>query len=222
MLDGTAAIFAGAVGLGLLHGIEPGHGWPLAAGYAVGRPRPLSAGVAASVILGVGHLISSIAVVLVFFGLKSYFDLGRFQWLEYAAGALLIGLGLWSLRGGHGHSHDHGHDHRHGHSHRHHADSVGSEAGRGLWSIAGAAFALGFAHEEEFQIIALCAGTDLCLELMGTYALAVILALVALTLLLVVGYRRFEHRVAHLAPYLPKLSGVILIGMGAGFVLGVL
>jgi ABC-type nickel/cobalt efflux system permease component RcnA len=220
LFDGTLAVFAGAVGLGLLHGIEPGHGWPLAASYAIARPNRYVAGFAASAILGTGHLISSIAVVVLFFGLKEWLELAQLDWMNVAAGTVLIALGLWELRGhhgyGHGHQHVHGHDRDHGHAER------GAAADKGLWGLAGAAFALGFAHEEEFQIIGLCAGSDFCLELMLAYAFAVVLAMVALTLLLIAGYQRWRHRLEHWAPHLPKVSAGILILMGVGFVAGVL
>lgn len=54
---------AGAVGLG----VEPGHGWPVAGTYALDRTNTWVAGFAASFVLGVGHLVSSIAMVLAFF-----------------------------------------------------------------------------------------------------------------------------------------------------------
>lgn len=103
MLDGTLAVFAGTIGLGLLHGIEPGHGWPLAASYAIARPNRFAAGFAASAILGAGHLVSSIAVVLLFFGLKAWLNLAELGWINVAAGVVLIGLGLWQLRAHTGH-----------------------------------------------------------------------------------------------------------------------
>ncbi|MBK1667087.1 hypothetical protein CKO28_03380 [Rhodovibrio sodomensis] len=214
-MDGTLAVFAGAIGLGLLHGIEPGHGWPLAAGYAIARTNRYAAGAAASAILGTGHMISSVAVVLVFFGLKAWLDLGELGWINLAAGAVLIALGLWELRGHQGHRHAAAHDHTH-------AGAEASAGATGLWGIAAAAFALGFAHEEEFQIIGMCAGSAHCLELMLAYALSVVLAIVTLTLLAIAGYQRWRHRLTHWAPHLPKLSGTILILIGAGFVAGVL
>jgi len=243
----TAAL-AGAVGLGLVHGAEPGHGWPVAATYALERPNKWASGVAASTVLGVGHLISSLAVVAAFFVLKSRVGLGTARWMDYVAGALLIALGVREFyRGGHshdhgdheGHDHDHSHDdhdHSHedaglrtrlrdalpggGHSHDH-GDLEGAADG-GIWSIAVTAFVLGFAHEEEFEIIALCAGSSLCLELMTAYALAVVVGIVALTLLLVAGYERYEERVERLAEHFPTVSAVVLIVMGLGFLAGVL
>jgi nickel/cobalt exporter len=279
MLDSLSlATLAGAVGLGLIHGAEPGHGWPVAATYALEQSNKWAAGFAASLILGVGHLISSIAVVGVFFLLKSGAGLESTWWLDYLAGTLLILLGIHEYRSGHGHGHglgddgheheadDHGkdehehHDHAHhdhgedehetghhghgdhshdhddsegwlaritsalpvggGHSHDH--EQLDEAAERGLWSIAGAAFLLGFAHEEEFEIIGLCAGSSLCLELMLIYAAAVIFGIVALTLLLVAGYDRYEDRVQRWAVHFPTMSAAVLILMGLGFIAGVL
>jgi hypothetical protein len=90
---------------------------------------------------------------------------------------------------------------------------------RGILGIAAFAFALGFAHEEEFEITALCLGSDFCLELMLVYALAVIAALVAFTVLLIAGYEQYEERVRAYTPYLPAFSAAVLIGMGVGFLL---
>ncbi len=214
-MEGVIGLFLGAIGLGLLHGMEPGHGWPVAAAWASGRRGRWSAGVIAAVVIGVGHLISSIAVVLLYFGIKEYFDLGASGWMDWIAGGLLLALAAWQLhaagRGGH-HHHHHGHHHDHG---------DGPAPTAGLWPLAVFAFTLGFAHEEEFQIIALCTGSAWCLELMLVYAIAVILALVALTLLLIAGLRRFTHRLEHAERGLILISAGILALMGVGFLIGV-
>ena len=81
-------------------------------------------------------------------------------------------------------------------------------------------FVLGFAHEEEFEIIALCAGSPYCLELMTAYALTVIVGIVGLTLLLIAGYQQYEDRVERYTPYLPLVSATVLVAMGLGFVAG--
>jgi nickel/cobalt exporter len=341
MLHGDAlGLLVGAVALGAVHGIEPGHGWPVAASYALDQANKWVYGFAASFILGVGHLVSSIAMVAVFFYAKSYFDLtqvnepmtvlGGLQIggpVSVVAGVVLVLLGVREYRHGHshggGHDHDHGgehdhgggHDHSHGeghghgdathadgddHSHGHggHAhgdtahldhdsavrtiegDEVGDDthdhgdghdhdhgdghghghdhdhsqggdqadaglwprlkgflpfvgghshghgdldeaADRGLFGIAWFAFLLGFAHEEEFEIIALCAGSNHCLELMSAYALTVIAGIVALTMLLIAGYHQYEAKVERYTPYLPAFSAAVLILMGFGFVSGV-
>ncbi|WP_430504777.1 hypothetical protein [Haloparvum sp. PAK95] len=270
-------LLLGAIALGGVHGIEPGHGWPVAATYALDQTNKWLSGLAASLIIGIGHLISSIAMVGVFFYAKAYFDLtqvnepmtvlGGLQIggpVSLVAGVLLIVLGLREYFHGHSHgsvgefrgdshAHDHSHDHEdaHDNSHgHHHGDAVASDgadsgwagglksvlpfvdghshdhgdldeaADRGLFAIAWFAFLLGFAHEEEFEIIALCAGSAHCLELMTAYALTVIGGIVTLTLLLIGGYEHFEAQVEQYTPYLPIFSAVVLVGMGVGFVLG--
>lgn len=294
---GVAWLFLGAIGLGLVHGIEPGHGWPVAATYALDRPNKWLYGFAASFILGFGHLVSSIAMVVVFFWAKSYFGLAQIGWMNYVAGFLLIALGVREYYHGHSHSHDHSHDdtnessshdshhhdhvhghdpspmrpsdneqgegghkrlrldhshehdddhdhhdHEHGHSHdsgrnsslltkirsvlpfgghSHSHMSPNDAESRGLLGIATFAFVLGFAHEEEFEIIVMCSATDYCLELMATYAVTVILGIVGLTLLLIAGYKRYEERVEKYADYLPVFSAAVLVIMGLGFMLGI-
>jgi len=273
----AVGLLLGAVALGAVHGVEPGHGWPVAASYALDRTNKWLYGFAASFIIGVGHLVSSIAMVGVFFYAKSYFSLTQLNEpltgfggiriggpISLVAGVLLIGLGIREYRHGHSHgspagdrshphgspdhvptdhhTHDHGdgdtHDHlgarddggfvsrlkrarpsSGGHSHtRERSDAV---AGRGLFGIAWFAFLLGFAHEEEFEIIALCAGSTHCLELMGAYAATVVFSIVGLTMLLIAGYQRHEETVEQYTPYLPAFSAAVLIIMGVGFVVGV-
>ncbi|ELZ33690.1 hypothetical protein [Halorubrum tebenquichense] len=274
---------AGAILLGAVHGVEPGHGWPVAASYALDQTNKWVYGFAASLIIGVGHLVSSVAMVGVFFYAKGYFDLTQVNEpitvlggvriggpVSLVAGVLLVGLGVREYVHGHSHGasddvhdhrdhgspdrhdnasggdHDHGHDHSHdhgesadhghdpglgsrlwgylpsvggGHSHSH--DGFEESADRGLLGIAWFAFVLGFAHEEEFEIIALCAGSNRCLELMSAYALTVIAGIVGLTMLLVAGYHRSQERVERYAPYLPAFSAAVLVVMGVGFIAGV-
>jgi len=269
MLHGEAlGLFLGAVGLGAVHGLEPGHGWPVAASYALDQSNKWASGLAASLLLGVGHLLSSIAMVAAFFYATAYFEftqanepvtvLGGVQIggpVSVVAGVLLIALGVREYTHGHSHGHDHSHDeHDGGHAcddhhshdqdcpatsdggrwsrlrrfvpfvggHAHATDGLDSAGERGLLGIAWFAFLLGFAHEEEFEIIALCAGSNHCLELMSAYALTVIAGIVGLTMALIAGYQHYEQRVERYAPYLPVVSAVVLVAMGVGFVTGLL
>jgi len=249
VLDSTLGLFGGAIALGAVHGIEPGHGWPVAASYALDQANKWVYGLAASLLIGIGHLVSSIAMVGVFFYAKAYFDLTQVDApmtlggvqiggpVSVVAGVVLIALGIREYRYGHGHGHAHAHDHDHDHdagvltrlrdalplggSHDHGHASFDGETDRGLLGIAWFAFVLGFAHEEEFEIIALCAGSTHCLELMTTYALTVIVGIVGLTLLLIAGYQQSEERVERYTPYLPLVSATVLVVMGLGFVAGV-
>jgi ABC-type nickel/cobalt efflux system permease component RcnA len=244
-LDTTLGLFGGAVALGAVHGVEPGHGWPVAASYALDQAHQWTYGLAASLLIGIGHLVSSIAMVAVFFYAKAYFDLAQVDApltavgiriggpVSVVAGVVLIALGIREYRHGHSHGHDHDHDDydtgplarlrgalpfgggSDGHA------SFDGETDRGLFGIAWFAFVLGFAHEEEFEIIALCAGSSHCLELMTAYALTVILGIVGFTLFLIAGYQQYEARVERYTPYLPLVSATVLVAMGLGFVAGV-
>jgi ABC-type nickel/cobalt efflux system permease component RcnA len=262
MLHGEAfPLLVGAIALGFVHGIEPGHGWPVAASYALDQSNEWRYGFAASSLIGIGHLISSLAMVGVFFYAKSYFQLTRVDEpisilggitiggpVSIVAGVLLIGLGIREYTHGRSHQHEdeHGHSHGHdhatastrdrssdglltrvktrlrgigGHSHEHGADPA-TDADRGLLGIAWFAFVLGFAHEEEFEIIGLCAGSMYCLELMAAYALTVIIGIVGLTMLLIAGYQEYEQTVEKYTPYLPLFSATVLVVMGLGFITG--
>ncbi|MFB6122623.1 MAG: hypothetical protein ABEJ78_04125 [Haloferacaceae archaeon] len=273
MVPGDAfGLLLGAVVLGAVHGVEPGHGWPVAASYALDQTNKWLYGFAASFILGVGHLTSSIAMVGVFFYAKSYFSLTQINEpltvlggvrvggpVSLVAGVLLVALGIREYRHDHSHrspesEHSHessghesanhsAHGHSHGDTHAHprspddeglvsrlkraffdghaHTQSSDAVAERGLFGIAWFAFLLGFAHEEEFEIIVLCAGSNYCLELMSAYAVTVILGIVGLTMLLIAGYQRYEETVERYTPYLPAFSAAVLIVMGLGFIVGV-
>jgi nickel/cobalt transporter (NicO) family protein len=220
----VVGLVAAVVGLGILHGVLPDHGWPIAAAYALEQSNRWLYGVAAGLILGIGHLFSSIALVGAFFWLDSFADLADSGWLTTIAGLVLIALGLYEYFGGHDHAHGHGEDEHHGeddheHEHRHDHGFADTE-GRTLWNIGLVALVLGFAHEEPIQIIAICAGTAYCLELMLVYSIAVIGAILAPTLLLIAGYERHQETVERYAPYLSTVTAAVLVLMGLAFVSG--
>lgn len=233
-MDGFVGLSIGVIGLGLLHGVLPDHGWPIAATYALGRSSRWISGVIAGLVIGLGHLASSIALVLVFLWLGSRVDLLGSAWLGYVAGTLLILLGVYEYRhGGHDHGsdqdhhHDHGSDQDHDHGDEHESEHESGHFGRGdadeqgLRGLAVVAIALGVAHEEPIQILAICAGTPYCLELMIIYSLAVIVAILVPTLLLISGYERHRDTVEHYLPYLSTVTAAILVGMGLLFIVGV-
>ncbi|MFP8891017.1 ABC transporter permease [Natrialbaceae archaeon A-CW2] len=256
-------VIGGVVLIGIIHGVLPDHGWPIAATYALERPRRFFHGFLAASILGIGHLVSSVVLVLAYFWVSGFASFAEGPWLKYVAGTLLIGLGVYEYRyGGHGHVHEHddehvdedggnhghdGHSHQHddhGHTHDDHShanqhsnehgnddhshhDDHGhthldeSHAERGLFTLGTTALVLGFAHEEPIQILAICIGTDRCLELMLIYSLAVIGAIIAPTLLLIAGYERHRETVERYTPYLPALTATVLVLMGLAFITGV-
>ncbi len=270
-------IVLGVVAIGFVHGVLPDHGWPIAATYALTKQRRWFYGTLAALILGVGHLVSSVALVVAYFWFSAFADFAEGPWLGYVAGTLLILLGIHEYRhGGHGHGFGeelHGNEHEHDHhehddSHAHHTDGGADahrehegahgahdhgqmhahdhnggvlervraalpfggghqhlseeHAERGLLALGTTALLLGFAHEEPIQILAICtgAGTELCLELMLLYSLAVIVAIILPTLLLIAGYEHHRERIERFTPYLPTITAVVLIGMGLAFIVG--
>ena len=87
-------------------------------------------------------------------------------------------------------------------------------------SIAGFALILGFAHEEEFALLALAVGGVDPLILMLTYALAVMAALIGISVLSVIAYSQVESRFKKHEHLIPKVSGLILLLTAATFFLG--
>jgi threonine/homoserine/homoserine lactone efflux protein len=81
---------------------------------------------------------------------------------------------------------------------------------KNLKEIAIFAFVLGFAHEEEFALLAFCLDNINCMLMMISYALAVTSSLVTITLLSVYGYEKIKHKVEKYEHYLPKMSAIIL------------
>jgi hypothetical protein len=77
----------------------------------------------------------------------------------------------------------------------HSYDLFREPANLGLLDIARFAFLLGFALEEEFEVIVRCAGSVYCPELTQAYALTVVAGIVGLRLLLIAGHQRHEERV---------------------------
>jgi len=220
--------------IGLLHGLEPGHGWPVAMLYASSRPHPLTKAFVSSWVISMAHLVSSLAVVAAYIVVKAILAFS-IPYINIIAGIALVVLAVRfllekpksSLEENHGHLHEtfdggehiHGHEHLggvvHSHKHKHPKRVFLSLAG-----IAGFALILGFAHEEEFALLALAvAGID-PLALMLTYALAVMIALIGVTVLAVKAYKQMEERLRKYEGLIPKISGIILLVTAMTFLLG--
>ncbi|MGH8104197.1 MAG: hypothetical protein ACREJQ_06730 [bacterium] len=92
---------------------------------------------------------------------------------------------------------------------------------KSLWQMAAFAFALGFAHEEEFALIGICTAGVNCAALITIYALAVSAAIIGLTLASIALYRRFEERLKRYEPYFPKIIAGVLVLLAIGYLLRV-
>jgi len=87
------SIYVGVSLMGLIHGLEPGHGWPLALLYATPKRRPLFAAFLSSGILSFFHFFSSIVVVVTFLLFRSTVNFSG-AWMSYLASLLLFLLAL--------------------------------------------------------------------------------------------------------------------------------
>jgi hypothetical protein len=230
------SLLLGAIIIGLVHGLEPGHGWPIAVIYSTSRERKTVSAILSSVIISFAHFVSSIAVVVVYVIFSTLVALPS-EIMGLIAAGLLIILGVMFIRektedieeSQHGHLHpnqfgryEHMHEHvhaesetgTHSHLHLHEEREILT-----LRRIAGVAFVLGFAHEEEFALLAFVMGGLNPWIMMTSYATAVTASLVAATLIGVKMFEVFETRITRYQKYLPKISGVILLVMAAIFVI---
>lgn len=230
MLEG---VFLAVTLVGLLHGFEPGHGWPIAMLYAMRSSHPLLRGLVSSLIISVFHLVSSVAVVVAYVILKAYLGFSL-PFVNYIAGGALLILAAKfflekpkdELEDQHCHIHEnfereHEHEHEHSGGMRHiHRHSHAKRVFLTLWSIASVAFVLGFSHEEEFALLGLAVGGVDPLLLMLTYASAVMVGLVGITLTAVRIYGKLEAKLKKYEYLIPKVSGIILLVMATSFLTG--
>jgi len=230
-LQEILAVLSGIIVFGLLHGINPSHGWTIAVLYSIRSKRPLLASILSSCILASAHFLSSIVVVLAFILFSTYIHIPQ-NYLNYAAAIALgiLAFTFWKekpedlAKSQHGHlhqfteevKHDHIHWHKdegfHRHLHTHQIRILPS-----LSALATSALILGFAHEEEFVILSLAAAGVNPVLLMIVYALSVSVALIGITILSVKVITTIQDRIIHYTKYLPKVSAVILAIMAISF-----
>ena len=218
--------YVSVVVLGLLHGFEPGHGWPVAVLYSMKKRNAIASAALTSSIIGIGHLASSIAVVATYVLLQKWLNFEA-PWLKYVAAVLLLVLAFRlfrekvdDLEKQHGHNHpgnpeiehEHEHEHpgegRHTHKHQHQTAIAVS-----LLGLASFAFILGFAHEEEIALLALVAGGLNAWVLMVSYGVAVLLGLMVATIVGVKLYKQFQPKLARYEKYIPKIGAGLLVVM---------
>jgi nickel/cobalt exporter len=168
--------------------------------------------------------LSSIIVVVAYISVTLYVQLPQL-YLNYAAG---IALGIlayifWRDKGEdlietqHGHLHTHPEKLEHKHIHWHkdlghhgHLHLHQKRVKPTLSALIAFALVLGFAHEEEFVILALAAGGAEPLLLMVSYAVSVAISLVGATIMVIKVYAYVERRLIAYTRYLPRISALIL------------
>jgi len=235
-------LLLGVILFGVFHGVNPSHGWPIASLYSMRSKKPYVSGFISSSILASAHFVSSIIVVLTYILLSTLIEIPQ-NYLHYGAA---IGLGIlayifWKEKAEdysktqHGHLHNNGdsemesstsHEHMHWHKnagHHSHEHIHQIREYPSLKSITGFAFILGFAHEEEFVILALAAGGGgNPLTIMIAYASSVALALIGITILSLRVYKHFQDKIIYYSKCLPKVTAILIASMAIGFALGLL
>jgi nickel/cobalt transporter (NicO) family protein len=233
----AALVFLGVITFGLLHGINPSHGWTVAVLYSIRSKRPLLSSLTSSSILAGAHFLSSLVVVAAFIFVTMFIQIPQ-TYLNYAVAAALGMLAylFWKektedlIETQHGHLHhdfteqlEHEHSHWHSGTGNHiHLHLHQKRSSPTLVAIAAFALVLGFAHEEEFVILTLAVGGINPLLLMTAYATAVAGGLIGVTVLVVKVYSHIQHKVIQYTKYLPKISALILTAMAVGFAVGLL
>ena len=190
-------IYLSAILIGIIHGLEPGHGWPVAIYYSLRKKNRVLYGLIASSLISFFHFFSSIVVVIVFLLLNKSLNLTSFPIVRYLASIMLIILAIKAWFDKH--------------------NDFQSKKSKTLWQIASYAFVLGFVHEEEFAILAFCIGGNNCLALMITYAIAVTITLISITMLSIKSYSLIELKVKKYEKYFPKAFAVILFVIGISY-----
>jgi nickel/cobalt transporter (NicO) family protein len=208
LLYGTALL------IGSLHALEPDH-MAAVTSFAVRRPRWRDAmGYGVRWAVGHGAAIVGAGTLLLLIGLQ--LPDASMHWLERGVGAVLIGLGIWTIAGAgrlHAHAHRHAdgtvHAHVHSHAlvrdhdHRHAATAVGL-----LHGLAGSAPAVALVPLARFD----SAGAGIAWLVVFAVGTAFGMALYALLAGFVAG--RLAVRSAPLARWLATATGCLTIGVG--------
>jgi len=226
------SVFIAVIVIGLLHGLEPAHGWPVAFMYSSKMNRSLFYGFVSSAIISLAHFTSSIAAAVIYVLVSSQVVFPS-QTMKYLAAAALMLLALKFYfektedESQHGHlhentveiEHEHEHEHpdvgRHAHWHKH-----SKPVKLTLFGIATFAFVLGFVHEEEFALLALAVGGVNPLILMVCYAVSVTIALIGVTLISIKAYQQVRSKIKRYEKYIPKINATVLVVMAIAFILG--
>ncbi|MEJ4046663.1 nickel/cobalt efflux transporter [Erwinia sp. SLM-02] len=123
----------GAILLGALHGLEPGHSKTMMAAFIIAVRGTVKQAVLLGLAATISHTLVVWAIALGGMMLSRRFDAATTEpWFQLASGVIILataGWMFWRIRResqhahehhhGHSHDHDHAHDHHHGHSHSH-------------------------------------------------------------------------------------------------------
>lgn len=123
----------GAILLGALHGLEPGHSKTMMAAFIIAVRGTVKQAVLLGLAATISHTLVVWAIALGGMMLSRRFDAATTEpWFQLASGVIILATAAWMFwrirresqhahdhHHGHSHSHDHAHDYHHGHSHSH-------------------------------------------------------------------------------------------------------
>ena len=117
-LTGLVAVLL-AIGLGAIHGISPGHGKTLVAGYLIGSRGTMRQALWLGITVAISHTAGVMVLGAVTLAATALILPERIiQWLTLGSALLVIGLGVSLARSqssGRRHAHAHAHEHPHPH-----------------------------------------------------------------------------------------------------------
>jgi ABC-type nickel/cobalt efflux system permease component RcnA len=237
---GVGVLLLAAFLFGAAHAFTPGHGKTLVAAYLVGERGTVRHAVILALATTIAHTGSVIAVAAILWGVYGNNVPGTTQGtLQFIAGLLVIGVGLWLLLrrvtgqadhfhlfAGHHHHHDHdhgnGHSHSHDHGHEHHhGPSPESAKTTGGWLrivLMGLGGGLVPCWDAVLLLVAASAMGRLgfAIPLLLAFSLGLGAVLVGLGIGVVYAYRAGSRRFkeSRWFRFLPMASAVLLVGIG--------
>ncbi len=162
------ALFTGGIGAlvltGVLHGLDPRHGWPLSTVLSLGHKIPWRFGIIASGILAAAHFGAALLILVLSVYATAAF-LQYSPYVPYVAGSILVGIALLILASGISEAS--------GGATLPEEMRIATSARR----LTAISLVLGFAHEDQFVRISLGSGTVSVPLLIGVYTAALTLTL---------------------------------------------
>jgi ABC-type nickel/cobalt efflux system permease component RcnA len=225
-----ALLLLAAFGWGAVHALSPGHGKAMVAAYLVGTRGTARHAVGLGLVVTATHTAGVFALGFVTLALSQYVlpeDL--YPWLNLVSGLLVVVVGAAVLRTrwrtvraqrARTHAHEHGHHHHHHGEHGHSHDVPPDISPRALVAM-GASAGLIPCPSALVVLLGAIAQHQVGLGLVLIVAFSAGLAATLMVLgLIVVQTRRFAGRIhvgghaAALAPALPAVSALLILGVG--------